>query len=90
MDLFKLFSGESSKSKNKAKERLKLILVDDRNNCSTEFLDLLKEDLLKVISGYIEVEENQVQIKVTRTIDGGKKLSALVANIPIKRLKNKQ
>ena len=49
LDLFKIFSNESKTSKNVAKERLKLVLVHDRIDCSPQLLDLIKSDILKVI-----------------------------------------
>ena len=40
LDLFKVFSNESKTSKSVAKERLKLVLVHDRVDCSPKLLDL--------------------------------------------------
>ncbi len=91
LDLFKLFSKESSSSKNVAKERLKLVLVNDRINCTPHFLEMIKEDLLDVISDYVEIEESGLDIKITKTkrdIDDTM-VSALVANVPIKRMKTR-
>ena len=42
LDLFKVFSNESKTSKSVAKERLKLVLVHDRVDCSPKLLDLIK------------------------------------------------
>ena len=52
LDLFKVFSNESKTSKSVAKERLKLVLVHDRVDCSPNLLDLIKTDILKVIANY--------------------------------------
>ena len=59
LDLFKVFSNESKTSKSVAKERLKLVLVHDRVDCSPKLLDLIKTDILKVIANYAEIEECQ-------------------------------
>lgn len=85
-DLLKFLSREDS-SKNVAKERLKLVLVHDRSNCSPELLETVKEDLLRALSGYIEFDEDDLDIRITRTADTNDGRPALVANIPIKSMK---
>lgn len=89
MDLFKLFS-KSDSSKDIAKERLKLVLIHDRANVSPQFLDMIKGELIQVISDYMEIDEKGLEIKLTKTrreIDNAM-VPALVANIPIKRMKD--
>ena len=85
-DLLKFLSKEDS-SKNVAKERLKLVLVHDRSNCSPEFLELVKGDLLKAISSYMDIDERGLDIKITKTDDTKDGRPALVANIPIRGMK---
>ncbi|HOH89132.1 MAG: cell division topological specificity factor MinE [Clostridia bacterium] len=88
MDLFKWFN-RSTSSKDIAKERLKLVLIHDRANVSPQFLEMIKGELIKVISDYMEIDEAGLEIKLTRTkreIDDST-VPALVANIPIKRMK---
>ncbi|QXM05761.1 cell division topological specificity factor MinE [Crassaminicella indica] len=91
MDVFKLFSRESSSSKNVAKERLKLVLVHDRINCSPHFLEMVKEDILNVISDYMEIDEAGLDIKISKTkrSEDNAMIPALIANIPIKKMKTK-
>mgnify|MGYP000856326426 CR=1 FL=1 len=66
-DLFKTFSSENKTSKNVAKERLKLVLVHDRVDCSPQLLNMIKDDILKVISNYAEIEEDGLEIKMSKT-----------------------
>lgn len=87
MDLFKIF-GKSKPSKDVAKERLKLILIHDRANVSPQFLEMVKGDIIKVISDYAEIDEKGLEIKLTRTDADSKDSPALVANIPIKKMKD--
>lgn len=91
-DLFKAFSSENKTSKNVAKERLKLVLVHDRVDCSPQLLNMIKDDILKVISNYAEIEEDGLEIKMskTRSENGDRAISALVANIPLKNLKDRR
>ncbi|KAB3531437.1 cell division topological specificity factor MinE [Alkaliphilus serpentinus] len=91
MDLFKFLSRDSGTSKNVAKERLKLVLVHDRTNCSPHFLEMVKGDIIRVISDYMEIDEEGLDIKITKTkreIDEST-IPALVANIPIKKMKDR-
>ena len=67
LDLFKVFSNESKTSKSVAKERLKLVLVHDRVDCSPKLLDLIKTDILKVIANYAEIEEDGLEIKMSKS-----------------------
>ena len=77
-DLFKTFSSENKTSKNVAKERLKLVLVHDRVDCSPQLLNMIKDDILKVISNYAEIEEDGLEIKMskTRSENGDRPVSA--------------
>lgn len=89
-DAFKFFGKEEGSSKDVAKERLKLVLVHDRTNCSENFLEMVKGDLLNVISDYMEIDEKGLDIKITKTKRNDDKIMpALVANIPIKKMKNR-
>ena len=89
IDFFKFFSKEENTSKDIAKERLKLVLIHDRANVSPKFLDMIKGDIIKVISNYMEIEEKGFDIKLTRfEQDNGNYASALVANIPIRKMKS--
>lgn len=91
MDLFKIFGKKQEKSKNVAKERLKLVLVHDRSDLSPKFLDMVKTDIIRVISEYADIDEEGLDIKVTRMKKDGEvtPVSALVANIPIVKVKDK-
>jgi cell division topological specificity factor len=87
MDLFKMFSTNKTMSKEVAKDRLKLILIHDRSALSPEILDMIKVEILEVISRYVEIESSEVEIALTRTDESDGNLPALVANIPIKKSK---
>ena len=89
MDLLKFFGRESVSSKDIAKERLRLILIHDRANVSPKFLEMIKSQLIDMISNYMEVDEDGLELKMTR-IDKEENVTvpALVANIPIKKVKH--
>ena len=77
-------------SGNMAKDRLKFVLVSDRANCSPETMEMIKNDIIQVISKYMEIDAEGLDIQITQTESDGNNGSvpALYANIPIKDLKN--
>lgn len=82
----KFFSKEAnSTSKSVAKERLRLVLVHDRASVSPQLLQALKADLINVITNYMEIDEEALEVN----LDGSENQVALVANIPVKRMKRK-
>jgi cell division topological specificity factor len=89
VDFLKIFGRESVASKDIAKERLRLILVHDRANVSPKFLEMIKSQLIDMISNYMEIDEDGLELKMTR-IDKDKNVTvpALLANIPIKKVKH--
>ena len=74
-----------------AKDRLKLVLVTDRANCSPDLMEQMKKDIIDVISKYVEIDLKGLDIKITQTESGGGNGSvpALIANIPISEMKVK-
>lgn len=88
MSVFDIFKKKSSGSV--AKDRLKLLLVSDRANCSPETMEMIKNDIIKVIAKYMEIdcEGLDIQITTTESEDGNGAVPALVANIPIKEVKH--
>lgn len=86
MDLFKMFSSKPS-SKDVAKERLKLILIHDRSSISPEILESIKEDILKVLSKYMEIDSGEIDVKMTKMEELEGDSPALIASIPVKRMK---
>ncbi len=88
MDLFSFFTKKTS-TKDIAKSRLKLVLVQDRINCSTQILEMLKTDILKVISNYMEIDEEELDIQISKTneANGEDGMPVLYANIPIKNMR---
>ncbi len=94
--LMKFFSKMGKKeektpnSKVAAKERLHLVLMQDRANVSADFLELMKQEIIDVIKKYIEVDENAIDVRLTNkeNDDGTNGAPALYANIPIINIKN--
>ena len=70
-------------SGNIAKDRLKILLISDRINCSPQTLDLIKQELIHTISKYMSIDEEHVEIILKKSIRGKNKIPSIYANIPI-------
>ena len=76
-------------SKETAKERLRLVLMQDRANVSADFLDLMRREIIEVIKKYIDIDEEAMDVRLTNEVneDGVQGAPALYANIPIINIK---
>ena len=85
MDIFK-----KKGSGDVAKDRLKLLLVSDRADCSPDVMMAIKNDIIQVISKYMEIDAEGLDIQITQTESetSNGTVPALYANIPIKDLKH--
>lgn len=79
--LDKLTGRRQPSSRAVAKERLQLVLVQDRVQLSPHVLQALKDDLIDTISRYVDIDREAVEI----TISQNQRESWLVANIPLSR-----
>lgn len=80
---FKKALSREEPSKERAKRRLKLLLIQDRATIAPEVLGLIRDEIIGVISRYIEVEEEGAELSIEMM---GEEY-ALIANIPIKDVK---
>ncbi|MCK4490961.1 MAG: cell division topological specificity factor MinE, partial [Anaerolineales bacterium] len=80
MDNFlnRIFSKEPS-SADQARDRLRLVLINDRTDLSSEAMESLKDDLLDVLSRYIKIDPKSIRIDITQ--EG--RQQRLIADIPI-------
>jgi len=78
--LARIFMKDAMSSKDIARERLRLVLVHDRSSVSPELLNNLKEDLIKVIQQYLDIDEDALSVN----FENDDQSVALVANIPVK------
>jgi cell division topological specificity factor len=77
--LDRLLGQKQPSSRDIAKERLQLVLVQDRIKISPAMLDKMKDELITVISRYVEIEPEGVQVTFTQS----RYQSRLVADIPV-------
>jgi len=82
--VLKFFSSQTN-SRKIAKNRLQLILIQDRMGLDAKTLDALRSDLIGVMSNYFEITNSDVEINILRK----EKQIAFVANIPITNLRRR-
>lgn len=83
LELLQKVFGRENASAQIAKERLRLVLVHDRASVSPQFLERMKEDLIRVISEYMDIDTDAMEVRLTQA----EHQSSLVANIPVRRVK---
>lgn len=83
MKLHRFFQKKTSG--NIAKDRLKILLISDRVNCSPEMMNMIKNDIAGVISRYMKIDEESMEVQITKKNSKGasRKSPFLYVNIPI-------
>ena len=79
--LKRLFSGQE-KSSETARRRLRLVLVLDRIGLASEQLTAMKDEIVQVVSHYLVVDEEAMDLEIKRELDS----VTLVSNIPVKEV----
>lgn len=75
---------DSNSSGTIAKDRLKYLILKDRISCTTETLDMIKQDIIKVISNYIDIDKNNTNLTLEQDIKNKKNISYINIKIPIR------
>ena len=71
--------GKKQTSREIAKDRLQLVLVHDRFGLSEEIINKMQDEIITVLSRYVDIDHEHMDISLTR----GRGQNKLVANIPI-------
>lgn len=80
----KLFSKNEKSSRDIARDRLKVVLIQDRANLAPDVMENLRDDIIRVISNYMEINKNDMELSLENEANS----VALVANIPVSRMKH--
>ncbi|MEK7323673.1 MAG: cell division topological specificity factor MinE [Chloroflexota bacterium] len=78
-NFFNRLTGRQPASKEVAKDRLKLVLIHDRTDISPAVMEMMKDEIIAVISKHVDIDRDGVDIKLTQEDHE----SRLVADIPI-------
>lgn len=84
--LDRLFNRDNTSSRTAVKQRLQLLLAHDRSDLSPQTLEAIRKEILQVISKYVEIDDDGLEF----VLESDKRLSALVANFPIRRIRSEE
>lgn len=73
----KSFLQVRNRSAEYARNRMKLLLVSERIDCSPQMMNLLKDDMIRTVKKYISVDEERVVFRISQ------EPTVLHADIPI-------
>ena len=62
----KAFFRDKKRSAGYARDRMKLLLLSERIDCSPQMMQMLKSDLIHTVKKYLTIEEDQVKLKITQ------------------------
>ncbi len=82
--VMRLLNKDRVSSKKIAKDRLKIVLVHDRANISPEIMQSIKNDIIDVLSRYMDINKSETEI----SLENDSESVALMANVPINRIKS--
>ena len=82
-DVIDKLLGRQPASANTAKQRLQLVLAHDRSDLNPELLQQMRREIIEVVSRYVEIDFDEGDV----TLETEDRVTALVANLPIRRAK---
>ncbi|MBR6268503.1 MAG: cell division topological specificity factor MinE [Selenomonadaceae bacterium] len=82
--LMKIFGKNEKSSRQIAKDRLQVVLVHDRASISPKLMEQMQNEIIHVVSKYMEIDRRSVEISLADDTDS----VALVANIPVNKMKH--
>jgi cell division topological specificity factor len=81
-DILNRFFKTRQSSKDEAKQRLKFLLIHDQVDLTPAQLDQMKDEILQVITKYVEIDVEETEIRLERSDDS----IALVSSVPVQRV----
>ncbi len=86
LELIDRLFGRSNKSGEDARRRLKLVIANDRSGLSQEMLEMMRRDILEVVSRYVEIDSEEMEL----SLESDQRMTALIANLPVRKVKRKR
>jgi cell division topological specificity factor len=79
----RLFGKQEKTAKTVAKDRLRMVLIQDRASIPAPLMEEMRREILAVVRRYADIDERELDLSVEREGEA----VALTANIPIRRVR---
>ncbi len=81
LGILRRFLGDKSSGQT-ARKRMQLVLMHDRMDITPDIMDAVKNDIIKVLSRYMEIDTRSISVN----LETGKDFMALISNVQVKRV----
>lgn len=80
--------GRSAKSNSGeiARSRLKLLLVSDQSGINPGIIGMIRDDLVRVLSRYAQIDAGAVELRLIRPEKDGKQAFLITAVFPVRQI----
>ncbi len=86
-DLIERIFGRSSRQSGRdARQRLKLVIANDRSGLSPEMMEAMRRDIVEVVSRYVEIDPAEMEF----SLESDQRMTALIANLPVKKVRRRR
>lgn len=80
--------GRSAKSNSGeiARARLKLLLVSDQSGVNPGIIGMIRDDLVRVLSRYAQIDAGAMELRLVRPEEGGQQTFLITAAFPVRQI----